>query len=624
MKKIYYIFLVAFLFEVVSCDQQSLQTALPEDEATVTIDMNVSFLQAMNATKGPRADKPAIDNIYVAVFGSNHYLNDYVRAVPVSLDASGEHIATYATENGTDYHLRVTLLATTKTRYIHILANGPDHLDYNTREDLMLSQSTTGTESGYWAYFPLEHGTAKLDGGDWVPSDDAEAAFGSVKLIRNFARVQVKSTAANFKLTGFRVYNTAKVGSFAMPTGPAAGEDFDPNYAYDGIDYLSTLSYAGCGAPSVTDKVGFIRALPYPGYMVTGLEGGDFADSAAPTTNDTFYLNTYQYVYESPNLNTGSQPYIIIRGQYGTGNNIPNTYYKIEFSDENGNRVPIYRNLDYTITLTAVGKAGETNPANATTSNGNVSRTAEELSEISDGISGLYTLYTEKSLVIPATMPEAQRKVTFSYQYVKDLSVTPVVSTKGSFSQYKSEEKGHAINLTEAQFESLTAADSQSGPDADKFYSVTFPVKTSADAQAAGGDLVSSFVITGTSATGGTLYRTIRIRVIPIPTMTVTASGGSAINADVTLSLALSDNLPASIFPLTFNISDNNQCLNPKGSDMPVVIDEKTHTFSFVKTVTLSEYSTSHTITCALKRIKTGGTTINVTNEYCGSETCDL
>lgn len=621
MKKVFYIVLCILLIGAGACTER-IQLENPQEEGMVTIDMSVTIPNL--ATKAVMAEDPDIDNIYVAIYGSSHYLNDYVKALPT--DANGQIISAYTPVNGV-YNLKVTLQATASRRYVHVLANGPDHLDFNTKEDELLNNINTSVKitqgtggiiadgGAYWSYFELPNGTAVLTSdGNWEVAPTASSAFTGIQLIRNFAKVKVLKSPSlpdsKFILEGFHVYRTAAKGSFAMPVQPTEEEAADEDGPKWGEKYLPPSSYAG--SVGQTDVVRYIQnTLKYPGHMPMAggaLAEADFIDTAEPKTTDTFYNNEFQYVYESPYMGNDWYPYIIVKGRYNGSST--STYYKIEFSDGE-NRIPLYRNVDYTITLTDIGKVGEKDPKDAQTSNVNVSTMATELSEISDGISALYVLFTEKTFVVPTQKEDEsdaeyieRRTATFKYQYVKTL---PSTYAQASFSDLTSEEGRAAIDAS-----SWTTSQTEDPKDAN-WYDISFLLNPS---PASGSDdLVSTFVVTGTSASGGTLHRTIKVRVIPVPSMTLNASQTTGSDA-VTLTMALPDNLPGSIFPLFFNISDSAGCLNPGDTKMPVVIDDENHTFHFVRTVSLSEYNSNHTITCALKRIKSGSTTISVSNEY--------
>ena len=581
MKKYYYI-IATLILGLTACTDR-MPVPEPEGEATVTIDMMVSLPQSVKATKATERDSnPQIENIYVAVFGRQGYLNDYALAIPI--DENGNRIDTYASTNGTDYYMRVTLLATTSTRYIHIIANGPDHLDYQTQiKDLMLGEAlmTSDNKGAYWQSFNLD-GTAKLVNGKWVPSDDAVTKFGKVKLIRNFARIKVESGTSDLEIEGFKVYRTSKYGSYAMPMDDA-GSSFVDAEAYAG--YVPSDEY-----PTPIDYIE--KSLNYKGYVPDAAKA--LIDTDAPKTGDAFGTG-YQFVYESPDTEN-NYPYIIIAGKY---KGAATSYYRIELVDDEGTHIPVYRNLDYTITLNAVAKDGVADPAKAVTSNGNVSTTAVDLSDISDGISGLYTLYTDKTFVIGDS--EVDPSEVFQYQYIPDLS-TPTTYKQGE--------------ILEVSGDALVENPTQ-GTIAEGWYPVNLKLKKSSDADAAGKDLVTTFKVRGTSNTGAKLFRVITIRVIRTPKYVAASTGPSG----MTFNLGLPGDLPSSMFPIVFNVYDSNQCLNPAGTDMPAKTAERE--IYYVKTVTAEDYNanmnadkTVSVIPLNFKKVKSGTTTVTVKSDY--------
>ncbi len=581
MKK--YIYIIASLILGLTACTDRMPVPEPEGEATVTIDMMVSLPQSVKATKATNRDSnPQIENIYVAVFGRQGYLNDYALAIPI--DENGNRIDSYASTNGTDYYMRVTLLATTSTRYIHIIANGPDQLDYQTQiKDLMLGEAlmTSDNKGAYWQSFNLD-GTAKLVDGKWVPSDDAVTKFGKVKLIRNFARIKVESGTSDLEIEGFKVYRTSKYGSYAMPMDDA-GSSFVDAEAYAG--YVPSDEY-----PTPIDYIE--KSLNYKGYVPDAAKA--LIDTDAPKTGDAFGTG-YQFVYESPDTEN-NYPYIIIAGKY---KGAATSYYRIELVDDEGTHIPVYRNLDYTITLSAVAKDGVADPAKAVTSNGNVSTTAVDLSDISDGISGLYTLYTDKTFVIGDS--EVDPSEVFQYQYIPDLS-TPTTYKQGE--------------ILEVSGDALVENPTQ-GTIAEGWYPVNLKLKKSSDADAAGKDLVTTFKVRGTSNTGAKLFRVITIRVIRTPKYVTASTGPSG----MTFNLGLPGDLPSSMFPIVFNVYDSNQCLNPAGTDMPAKTAERE--IYYVKTVTADDYNanmnadkTVSVIPLNFKKVKSGTTTVTVKSDY--------
>lgn len=614
MKKYLYILSFLVLGALSACN---VKEVIPESSAdTVTFDMSVTIPDNAIATRGACADNPIIDHIYVATFGRQQYLNEYVKAIPV--DASGNVIDSYATTNGTTYHFRVTLLATTSERHVHIIANGPTYLNYNTRDtDLMLKEiMTTGYDSNgnpqgaYWAYFNLPNGTASWDSANnrWAASAEATTALSDIKLIRNFARVKVLNNASDFVLEGFHVFRTESKGSIAMPTDLTGGQSF-----------VSTEEYSTVGGTTDDDPI------PHPVLDIEGFYDGFVPEGVAlkdetATTGVTWYNNAYQYVYESVKDNTtGLEPFIILKGRLTTDEATKSYYYRIELTNDDATSYPIYRNVDYTITITAVASTilGAEDPADAVTCNGNVSTAvSSSLPELSDGFSGLYVLYTDKTFANPET---DNKQVEFKYKYQPDINSTTSVSS-ASLTISSASGSGHAVDTTGA---SAGTWYTQTGPDSDGWYTVKYPIKPSSSITS---EAVTTFKVTGTRTLSGhesTLFRYITVRLIPIQTFksfTVTGTGTSATNS-VTVSFGLPAKLPASMFPLVFNISDSKLALNPVGTDMPLVTHADGINYHFTKAVNWDDYKgsqdTGMTVTCNMFIVEDiTSTEVSLSNEY--------
>ena len=625
MKKYSYFFSALYLIAAMSCsEKEPVLTSPGEAEGTVTFDMEVTIPESAILTRAACGDNPIIENIYVATYGNRGYLNEYVKAIP--LDADGNVISTYATTNSPDkYHLRVTLLATTSRRHVHIIANGPESVDYETKDtDLMLTRiMTTGYKEGVpqgadWQYFELPNGTSEWKNGKWVEGTLAKEKFGSIKLIRNFARVTVKSAASNFTLdpkAGFYVFRTESEGSIAMPTSP------------DGLaNFVDANRYA---AISQTDPLTSIAALPYSGFTPEGVVL--HAPVAKDNGVDGITYNkpgVYQYVYESlRSYDTEEEPFIIIRGKLDTDDDY--SYYRIELTDENAKFYSIFRNVDYTITITAVASSivGSATASGARTCNGNVSTAVSAtLPELSDGFQGLYVLYTDKTVVNTDKNTAGaflNKEVSFMYKFVEDIVNDPDTGSQASLSIQSSGGQGHAIANTTGTWYT------QTGPDADGWYTVKFNVLPSATYTA---EASTVFRVTGTTevATGvqQSIFRNITVRLIPIQTfktIQVTKVGGSGTTAGTTvdISFSLEDNLPKSMFPLKITVQDSELALNPVGTDMPLVVHSDGVNYHFYKSVSYSDYQQSKTVTCHMKLIQdmqASSLKINVANEYFSPE----
>ena len=585
MKKFIYI-LFAALLGVVSCTVNDPEIPGQED-GKVTLMMKVTFPEPIVSTKSSdMAIDPNIDNIYVATFGTEHYLNDYVQAIPC--DEDGDPLSSYdGLQNGTDFYYKVTLNSTQTKRYVHVIANGPSAINYHDPEDdLMKTLTTTSPKGAYWTYFVLPNGTYDPD--PVTGKNKAEDYFHNLKLIRNFARVtlSVASSVDNFTLTGYKVYNTPKQGSIAV-FSEGKDSDLDGNPGY---------------FPSYKDYTWKQLLSNYTAFMPV-----DDIDSDVPTSSSTYTDDSDKFIYERPDRQ-GDRPYIIMQGKFGDDE--ADTFYRLDFVDPEGNYLPILRNFEYKITLSAVTKSGVSDPSEARSSNTNVSalEETENLTDLSDGVSRIYVQWLDQ-----AYMGADAGTKTFKYMYLRDATVTPQVSQQATLSIL--EGAGAAIEGTTAD-----AAFTQSGPGADGWYTVTFTT-TSGNGTS---DVYTKFKVAGQTLSDPpqTLYRTITVHVLP--TQQWGAHTASTSSGVINVSITLPGGLPPSLFPLEISFEDSAKLLNPNGNDMPAVIGpsivpNNTNTsYQFVKTISYLDYQSNTTFVAKFKRINTGtgSTRLYFRNKY--------
>lgn len=609
MKKILNIVTLLAFVAIVSCTKKEAPIT-QENPGTVTFEMTVKIPETIVSTRGACDSDPIIDHIYVATFGNNQYLNEYVKAIPVD---------GYASTNSPDtYKMKVTLLATTSRRFVHVIANGPESLDYMTRDvDLLFDMTTTYDDDGvpqgaYWQYFELPDGTAVLDdNGNWSASSDATTKLSNIVLLRNFARIKVVNEAtSNFTLTGFHVFRTENEGSITMPTvlsGDTAG----------GSNFVSTVAYTSV-TPGVS-PITHIESLPYAGYTPDGVTLHD----ETATANVTWYSDAYQFVYESvKRVSTGKEPFIILKGHLKSESG--DKYYKMELIDPDGKDFPILRNLDYTVTIESVSDdiLGAADPTGAQTCNGSISTAVSaDLSQLSDGFSSLAVLYTDKSFV---NTESESKPVTFMYLYDPAFESGSSVTIE----TVRSEGAGHAID-------GATGSDWYTVTDGDNGWKkVTFNILPSSTYAA---EAVTVFKVTGKSKVPvgeeGTpsentqsLFRYVTVHLLSMQDFInpkVTAAGVGKDN-DVTITLTLPDGLPVSLFPLIISVKDNQNSLNPKGQDMPLVMDGNA-VYHFEKTISWDEYKTSKAVTCSMRFIKAiQSSTITIDSEYFNAQTATV
>lgn len=590
MKKFLYI-LTALLFGAVSCSVDGpTAPEVDDNDGKVDFIMKVTLPEPLEVTKGDMDDQPVIDNLYIAVFGGEGYLNDYTRAV--RCDENGENLIQNwsGIKNGIDFYFKVTLTATQSLRHVHVIANGPEQLDFNTYEnELMLHLLTEGPKGAYWQYFELPNGTVQADG--TTPSEEAAAAFKSIKLIRNFAKVSVSvaESVKNFQLTGFKVFNQAQGGSVAI---------------WDGTKYMS--DYA------TYSTVGDLQNVYPNGFVPEGVT----YDTTKPAAGNDYDSNP-KYVYERPGGQENG-PYIIIKGKFGvpgvdeddkpiTVFDDDDTYYRLDFVNRDGDYLPLYRNFEYKIVLTSVAKRGPTSPVDLKASNSNVSSLTEteNLSDIADGVSRLYVMWLDR------TYMEGQNNVAFKYMYLKDAEHN-TESSPATISILSHGDGGAAI----------TAGDGWDGtgltPGSDGWMTVTYNVQAPNTGTGAK-EKTTTFRVTGVTDDGQKLYRNITIHVLPpqnFGTATVN-SEGSNVGDKVTVSIPINSGLPSSIFPLEILFEDSNRNLNPYGTDMPTNIGPSITggtgtSYQFKANLSWTEYSesTNNIFSFEFKRIKEGGTTL--------------
>lgn len=601
MKKIFYILSIALL-GAMSCSVNELgQPESVNEKGKVTFVMGLEFPEVFIATRGEMAENPYIDDVHVAVFGNEGYLNEYVKAVPCNAQGVEQNAFTNI-QNGVLFYYKVTLVATTGYRAIHVIANGPDQIQYNSYDyEVMPNLYTTKGNGAYWTMFELPTGTAVVDPqtSEESASPIAKAAFSNLKLIRNFAKVNVTESADNFVLDGYEVFNTPDKGRIVtwMENYNASNERLAGYYT----------PYVG----SKTEDPMTFAALQTAGYTPSLVDGAQI-DPTAPTAGGT-YTNATKFVFERVKTNAANRPYIIVKGKFN--GSTTSTFYRLDFTDKDGNYIPLFRNFQYNIEIKSVAKVGVADPAAAQPSNANVSAllTTANLTDLADGKSRILVQYIDKTFI-------SSGDVKFQYIYMRD-ATKPIAQenvTNASFrilTNQELQEEGKEPNTADPAFTS-TGTTTWNGTD--KWQEITLTIAAVGDDEKR-----TTFRIEGQTADGDKLYRDVTIHVLAKQNFDAAyTSEGSAIGKTVTVNLTLPENLPSSVFPLQIAFEDSAKRLNPNGTDMPaqvgttIVTGKSDRSYQFVKSVSYSEYTTNHVIPCVFKRIATGATTLYMENEY--------
>ena len=622
MKKLIYILLIALLGATACSISEPEQSQPANEDGKVTFIMGIEFPEIFVATRAAMDTNPIIDNVYVAVFGGEGYINDYVKAIPCDYDPETEVVTEKTSfsdiQNGKLFYYKVTLLATTSARTVHVIANGPEQINFNTYDvDVMPDMTTDAGNGAYWTMFPLPNGTSEKNSSGYdVPSGEAIEAFSNLKLIRNFAKVTVTESANNFELLGYKVFNTPNKGRVvtwleSYQPGTTANPRLDGYYT----------PYVG----AKNERPMTFLELKNAHYVPT-LATGAAIDATIPTATMQ-YPNYPQFVFEREQTNATNRPYIIVKGNF-TGNDgtVTTCFYRLDFTDKDGTYIPIFRNFKYDINIGSVAKVGVSDPSQASPSNANVSAVIEtaSLTDIADGQSRILVQYLDKTFT---TAGNTQ----FPYLYLQDATqtISQGTVTDATFRVLTNDElraEGKQNNTTDPAFTVSGVTDLTVDSDwgttwnsSEKWQEVTLTI-----ASIGASEKRTTFRVTGQTANGDKLFRDVTIRVLGKQTFNASPdSGGSEVGDLVTVTLHLPGNLPPSIFPLEIAFEDSGKRLNPNGIDMPatvgtsIVTGNSNRSYQFVKSVSYSDYiNNSYEIPCVFKRISVGETTLYMENEY--------
>lgn len=616
------------LLVVVSCNKSEFEPAEPKKAeptglVAVTMKADIPMLQAYTRALGDFSDTPSIKDIRVAVFGTSGFPQAYALAEPV--DASGNALSTYATQNGVTYYFKVLLPVYDGEAHVHIIANGPDSIPFvvggeDMDEDIIMSNMRSESPVGsYWARIIMPDGIqTQLDAngimqtddeGNYLPSDGTAHLFENLVLVRNFAEIKlsIDSTVDNLYDVSWTVVNKPTYGSVA-PMQNGFVDDYK-NYTYN----------------ETTGRMENGTEI-YNGFVFED-DPMDFTIPAESAINSA--VSDPNFVYERPEPGSQKATCIMLKGKFkaeGHPTDSYYTYYRIDLMDEEvGGYFPIYRNYRYQVKIHKVGNRGATTPTEAMNRNsgGNVSLSteAQKLTDISDGVSRLYVEYVEKSFT------SGGKKSLWVY-YVPDVKTGVVDNTKITWSI---KEQGTA--LIEGATVTKSSVSSDTGA-----YVLEFELNDQDEEN----DLVSKLQIKASNGVEGddksTLYRDITLRVLKKMNMALSLVPKQVGDqgASTVLKIDLPDDLPSSMFPLEFYIEDINHTLYSTGSDgeksitVPVktdksIVDGTTNSFYFIRTVNESEYLENHTISTQFKTNKdASATTIYVANEYFKTQSINL
>ncbi len=645
MKKTLLFISVLVLFLVSCVKVIEPDRLLPQGEknglVAVTMELEIPAVELQASTKAKNfSERPQIESIHVAVFGTSGYPQAYELAEPV--DESGNPVSNYASTNNEKYYFKVLLPVYDGEAHVHIIANGDESITFvdQDEESIMTTMYTSNKVGAFWTRVILKDGIMpeKDENGIMTTNQDktfkpdaaTKMAFQNLVLIRNFAEVTVSlDDVAAQRLTNvtWTLVNIPTKGSVA----PMAAGTFVDDY----VDYTYNAS---------TGKM-VNGTINYEGYLFPD----DPMDYSVPnTTSINTAVGTPMFMYERPHP-VSNPTCLLIKAQFQPeGQTTPSTkytYYRVDLMNEAiGGVFPIYRNYKYQVKIHKVGNAGSDTPEEAMNhpSGGNVSQStdAQKLTDISDGYSRLYVEYVEKNFT-------SGGKKTLWVQYVPDVTTGNVDNSTVTL---KIKSLGGALIEREQEGPQGEQIQKEGVVLTPKTYSQTgycvyeFDLNNQSTQ-----DLVSMLQVKADNSMLegiqeddiSTLYRDITLRVLKTLDFTLSLAPKQVQGITTTvLNINLPNGLPQSMFPLEFHIEDVNHTLNPTGLtgkqddntkiEVPVKVakslaDGITSSFYFIRTINWSEYEAGSTISTQFTTIENASaTTIYVYNEYFNKKSINL
>jgi len=356
MKYLSYILSLMLLALLSACNDDSMpDISSPDLPEGAPVDMIVgaefpeSFVKADSRAMG---EQPTLDdlNINLFVFDASGVMLQFIEPKDISIKTivSSTNTVTFVVHN---------IYSSTMPRRLHfVVTSAPDLLELDGGEYIsaMASETTvmpalltSGNTDAYWGMSVLNDGI------------DEKTNVG-VKMIRNFVKVSVKSSApeSTFKMLGYTVVNRPNRGAVA----PYIYKDhlfasfLSPADVLLSYDDLITQGYHGVNpAGSETDMLCTTEE-----EVAASLADSErrLAAGESDTPSDTpyyFYERSQSYI-----TSMGSDvavTYVIVKGQY-MGKTY---YYKIDIGHDSEGKFKFYdllRNFCYMIDITEVGGAG--------------------------------------------------------------------------------------------------------------------------------------------------------------------------------------------------------------------------------------------------------------------------
>lgn len=432
-----------------------------------------------------------------------------------------------------------------------------------------------------------------VDGEGYFASDDVTEKVASVPMVRNFAKITLKSSASNFTLEKAVLANVPAYGYVAPYY--SAGNTFVPGNMTATLD-AATVAASGYDAPMPSGTI--ITTCP------------DVTDCTAVDSEGNITLFTFERGIPE------ADPTCLL--VCGTFNGKKDTWFKVDITNESGVYVPLYRAFNYPMDITSIESADgfdSIGDAFANPALGDVSGSPETqtLTKIANGKGlNMWVDFIDYTYIGTGTGIQLRYKIWDDNGTNYSSSAKAVVKEHKTSEKAVGKDKDAEINTT--QYEGSDTLDGETG-----WYYIAVPLTATGD------NIKRSVVrITGSNSDGSqTLYRDITFSVYPHQTMTLNATplASESAGATSTLSITLPPSLGFSMFPLVFQIEALAGNINPANTETDIPADFGETLFNgvegytktgqsiyYLKTVNYDDYDPENgtTITVSLKTTKAG------------------
>ena len=608
MKAIRYIAAFVLLLCISACEPQLDRTGISGESVAVTLTVALPEPVPM-PTKGVMGEGPVASDfkVYLCIFGEGDgYVQNWISTTLIDPVISGEYL--------TGGKFTAYLPIADDARTIHVIANPPQAATPTTSgylDNVMENMVDTDGQCSYWQQISLPNG---------IHDDEATAtAFTGLQLVRNFAKVVVTTPDPDSEqYEGFQVKQWTLIN---VPThGYVAPYTGDPSSRFPAT-YLNVADHLDALYDDLVEE-GYAPKMPSDATINHDYPGNPAAFGvAAPYVR----RGAAKYMYERPCPPTSYPTAVLAQVEFDADFGVPGMagetfWYKIQLLNNEGQYVPVYRDVVYTLTLQKLEAPGEETAEKAFNgpSFGNISASLEtaSLQTLSNGTSTIhvdnldYTFITEAGSSVLLKSEDGTQPAKFWFipggvypdMYTESAAgICTIDVTVKTVPDYRPAVNGIVVNGSD-------------GPG------------TIVASLAESSNYIKKSVIrvAGQAEGGQLLYRDITVTVMNQQSLGATISGSaSGLNNDVTIGLHLPEGLGSSVFPIRVRIEAEQNTLSATTSDLQVmsglsVFPSKTgkNTFYFIRTIKYSDYCYlnprtkkyvyNYDFTCSFKTNKSG------------------